>query len=134
MRRRDAYSSRALDVNPVPLSTAIGLRHPRCAAPRAHATPGQPEVGLEAHTLATQLINNGRDAKCPSVEHLVIDKSMLQCRFGPAAVGGSPRSSAMRLLCLTFMRSCSPWWRYSRYTRSFPTCHPSRLSITSARR
>jgi hypothetical protein len=49
----------------------------------SNASPGQPEVGLQAHTLATPLINEREDAKCPSVEHLVVDKIHAPCWFGP---------------------------------------------------
>ena len=47
---------------------------------------------------------------------------------------GLPRSKAMRLRRLTFMRSCRPSSRYRRYTRVLPTGQPSRLSITNTLR
>lgn len=40
----------------------------------ANVSSGQPEVGLQAHTLAAPLINDGEHAKCPPVEHLVVDE------------------------------------------------------------
>ena len=49
-------------------------------------------------------------------------KSMLQCWSGPVGAGTFPRSRAMRLRRLTFMRSCRPSRRYSRYTRFLFTC------------
>ena len=118
----------------MPLSTVIARGHAALSAAWSSAWPTHLPVsrklGLQRHALATPLIDHREDAELASVVHLVVDEVHAPVLVRSRGRRDLAAQQAMRLRRLTFMRSCSPSRRYSRYTRFLPTAQPSRLSMT----